>query len=170
MQQSASFGTNEFAFLKFMLPEFTEMSTTSFPIHVDAKTNHHSQPCDVVSGLDAMIELGITVDWKNKTINYLLNNQVLQEQSRIGTCHCQWQVPIHKSSWSDKLDWLFIYDHMISFCNQMYNKFVMFFRIWFCFVSTYIPTYLGIKNAILRNTICVLQVMCSSMRSSLRFL
>ena len=51
-----------------MLPEFTEISTITFPIHVDTSTNHFSQPYDVVLGLDVIIELVIAIDGKNKTI------------------------------------------------------------------------------------------------------
>ena len=70
MQQSESFTTNKFAMLKFMMPEFTESSVVAFPIHVNANVKHNTQTCDIVLGLDAIIELGMMIDGKNKTITW----------------------------------------------------------------------------------------------------
>ena len=54
--------------LNFMLPEFTEIFVAPFTIHVDTNANRCTQPCDVVLGLDDIIELGIMIDGENKTI------------------------------------------------------------------------------------------------------
>ena len=51
-----------------MLLDFEESSAITFSIRVDTETNHHTQNYDVVLGLDAIIELGIAIDSKNKTI------------------------------------------------------------------------------------------------------
>ena len=68
IQQSASFTTNKFTSMRFMLPQFTESSVITFPIHVYDSNYSGHQPYDVILGIDAIIELGITIDGKNKTI------------------------------------------------------------------------------------------------------
>ena len=70
IQQSASFTTNKFTSMRFMLPQFTESSVITFPIHVYDSNYSGHQPYDVILGIDAIIELGITIDGKNKTITW----------------------------------------------------------------------------------------------------
>jgi len=66
-QQKSSFTTTKYAISHFKLPQFTENSVISFPMHVDL---HHDcdSPYQFILGLDAILELGITIDGINKSI------------------------------------------------------------------------------------------------------
>ena len=60
-EQKICFSVNKFAITKFKVLEFTENTTIIFPIYVDTN-NSIDSPCNFVLGLDAIIELCITIN------------------------------------------------------------------------------------------------------------
>ena len=112
-QKSTSFATNKFSVLKFMLPEFTESSIVVFPIHVDMSASHCNQPHDIMLGLDAIVELGVIIDGKNKTITWEDDSiplkcasgaSPLSDEIAIGEPMFATIQPVEKGFMSDKLN------------------------------------------------------------------